>query len=387
MVKEPNTKPVYLDYQATTPLDPQVLDAMMPYLTNRFGNPHSSTHAYGWEADAAVDVAREQVADLIGASPEDIVFTSGATESNNMAIKGVMRALKGRRPHMVTVVTEHKCVLESAHAVTREGVEVTVLPVAHDGVLDLERLRDAVRDDTALVSVMLVNNEIGVIQPLAEIAAIAHAKGAKVHTDAAQAVGKIPVDVGALDVDLMSISGHKIYGPKGVGALYVRRRPRVPLVPLIDGGGQERGLRSGTLSPALCAGLGAACALAATDLGQERGRIEGMAKRFLDALTGALEGVTLNGSPHARYWGNLNICVSGVDGDRLMAGLRRIALSSGSACASGSGEPSYVLAALGVPDGLAKSALRIGFGRQTRETEADFAAREIIDTVRTLRSG
>ncbi|RMF11101.1 MAG: aminotransferase class V-fold PLP-dependent enzyme [Alphaproteobacteria bacterium] len=376
--------PVYLDYQATTPLDSRVLDAMMPYLTTRFGNPHSESHRFGWEAHAGVDVAREQVAALIGATPEEIIFTSGATESNNTAIKGVARALRSKRRHLVTVVTEHKCVLESFRAMEREGAEVTYLPVGADGLVDLERLAAAVRDDTALVSVMLVNNEIGVIQPVAKIAAIAHAKGAKVHTDAAQAVGKIPVDVGALDVDLMSLSGHKIYGPKGVGALYVRRRPRVPLVPLMDGGGQERGLRSGTLAPALCAGMGKACAVAGAVLAEERSRIEGLSRAFLTTLRRNLNGVILNGSDEARYWGNLNLSFEGVDGDRLIASLRALAVSSGAACASGSGEPSYVLRAIGVDDRLAKASIRIGFGRTTTAEEAEFAANAITDAVRAL---
>ena len=376
--------PVYLDYQATTPLDERALDAMMPYLTKKFGNPHSESHRLGWEADAGVEVAREQVAALIGADAEEIIFTSGATESNNLAIKGVSRALRDKRPHIVTIVTEHKCVIESVRAMEREGIRATFLPVKPDGLVDLDEYRDAIGDDTGLVSVMTVNNEIGVIQPIAEMAAIAHDKGARFHTDAAQAVGKIPMDVRAFDIDLMSISGHKIYGPKGVGVLYIRRRPRVPLIPQMDGGGQERGYRSGTLSPALCAGLGAACAIAGDVLDEERERITALSKRFLNKLQRSLNGVVLNGSDTARFYGNLNLSFEGIPGDSLMARLRTVALSSGSACASGSGEPSYVLAAIGVRGDLAKASIRVGFGRQTTPEHIDFAAEEIISTVRDL---
>lgn len=377
--------PVYLDYQATTPLDDRVLEAMMPYLTTKFGNPHSESHRFGWEADAGVEVARGQVASLVGAEAEEIIFTSGATESNNMAIKGVARALRAKRPHLVTVATEHKCVLESFRAMEREGAAVTYLPVKPDGLVDLDEVEKAVRGDTALVSVMLVNNEIGVIQPVREIAAIAHAKGAIVHTDAAQAVGKIPVDVHSLDVGLMSVSGHKLYGPKGIGALYVRRRPRVPLVPLMDGGGQERRLRSGTLSPALCVGFGQASVIAGEMLEDEGARIAGLARGFLDKLRQNLDGVILNGSETERYWGNLNLSFEGVDGERLISSLRKVAVSSGAACASGSGEASYVLGAIGVPDRLAKASIRIGFGRMTTQAEADFAAAEIVSAVKKLR--
>lgn len=377
--------PVYLDYQATTPLDERALEAMMPYLTGKFGNPHSESHRFGWEADAGVEVAREQIASLIGAEAEEIIFTSGATESNNLAIKGVSRALRDKRPHIVTVVTEHKCVIESVSAMERAGARVTVLPVRPDGLVDLDVYGKAIGDDTGLVSVMTVNNEIGVIQPIAEMAAIAHDKGARFHTDAAQAVGKIPVDVRALGVDLMSISGHKLYGPKGIGALYVRRRPKVPLIPQMDGGGQERGLRSGTLSPALCAGFGAACALAEDVLEEERDRITALSKDFLGKLQRSLNGVVLNGSGTDRFYGNLNLSFEGVPGDSLMARLRTVALSSGSACASGSGEPSYVLAAIGVTGDLAKASIRVGFGRQTTQEHVDFAAEEIISAVRDLR--
>lgn len=378
-------KPVYLDFQATTPLDPRSLDAMMPYLEDKFGNPHSESHRFGWEADAGVEIAREQIAALIGAQAEEIIFTSGATESNNLAIKGVARALVSTRPHLVTVATEHKCVIESMRAMEREGAQVTFLPVGPDGLVDMEMIARAITDKTALVSVMTVNNEIGTLQPIREIAAIAHDKGARFHTDAAQAVGKIPLDVRDPDVDLMSVSAHKIYGPKGIGALYVRRRPRVPLVPQMDGGGQERGMRSGTLSPALCAGFGAACAIARENLAEEHARITDLGRDLLTRLEGGLEGVTLNGPRDARYFGNLNLSFEGVDGDRLMASLRNLAVSSGSACASGSGEPSYVLAAIGVTGALAKASIRLGLGRTTTEADVAFAASEIIRAVNALR--
>lgn len=378
-------KPVYLDFQATTPLDPRALDAMLPYLGEKFGNPHSESHRFGWEADAGVEIAREQIAALIGAEADEIVFTSGATESNNLAIKGVARALRPGRPHLVTVATEHKCVIESMHAMEREGAEVTFLPVGPDGLIDHGDVDRAVTDQTALVSVMTVNNEIGTLQPIREIAAVAHGRGARFHTDAAQAAGKVPVDVRDLDVDLMSLSAHKLYGPKGIGALYVRRRPRVPLVPQMDGGGQERGLRSGTLSPALCAGFGKACAIAGESLTAEHERVTGLGRELLARLESALDGVTLNGPRDARYFGNLNLGFEGVDGDRLMASLRNLAVSSGSACASGSGEPSYVLSAIGVTGGLAKASIRLGLGRTTTAADVEFAAAEIIRAVRDLR--
>lgn len=378
-------KPIYLDYQATTPLDPRALEAMMPYLTDKFGNPHSESHSYGWEAMAAVDVARGQVAALIGADPSEIVFTSGATEANNMAIKGVGFAYGHKKRHIVTVATEHKCVLESCLSLQRFGFSVTVLPVGPDGILDLGAVEAALRADTALISVMAVNNEIGVIQPLAEIGALARARDVKFHVDAAQGAGKIPLDVTAIGCDLMSLSAHKLYGPKGVGALYVRSSPRVALEPLMHGGGQEGGLRSGTQAPALVVGFGAAARIARDSMASETPRIEALARAFLDRLQRGFNGVRLNGSDRHRYFGNLNLAFEGVDGEKLIAALRDLALSSGAACASGSKEPSYVLRSIGVPDRLARASLRIGFGRMTTEAEAAHAADRLIATARQLR--
>lgn len=377
--------PVYLDYQATTPLDPRVLDAMMPYLTEVFGNPHSSTHAFGWQAEAALDIAREQVAGVIGAKAEEIYFTSGATESNNLALKGIMEAWGKKRPHLVTVATEHKCVLEAATACERAGYKVTVLPVEADGLVDLERLSEAVTEETALVSVMAVNNEIGVIQPLAEIGSIAHAQGALMHTDAAQAFGKIPLDVNAMHIDLMSISGHKIYGPKGIGALYKRDSRRTALTPQMSGGGQEGGVRSGTQAPALVAGLGKAAEIAAQEMAQEQTRLAHMMERFRKKLFDAVPGLLVNGSLSERWAGNLNITVQGVDGDLLLASIRTLALSSGAACASAVSGPSYVLAAIGRTREEAQSALRIGIGRFTTDEELDYATDTLINAIAKLK--
>ncbi|RME68161.1 MAG: aminotransferase class V-fold PLP-dependent enzyme, partial [Alphaproteobacteria bacterium] len=362
-------KPIYLDYQATTPLDARVLAAMQPYLTEHFGNPHSSTHRYGWEAKAAVDVSREQVASLIHAPASDLIFTSGATESNNLALKGVMRAARGSRDHLVTVTTEHKCVLETAAALEREGTRVTYVPVRPDGLVDCDRLADAITDDTALVSVMAVNNEIGVIQPLADIAALCRHRGALLHSDGAQAFGKMPLDMAALSVDLLSISGHKIYGPKGVGALYVRDRAGKRLVPHMDGGGQEAGIRSGTLSPALCVGLGTAAAIAAAEMEAEQARAARHWSLLLDRLRAHMPNLIVNGSQAARLKSNLNVSFPGVDGAKLLSRLRGVAVSSGAACASAVSGPSYVLAALGVPDAVAQATLRIGTGRFTSDED------------------
>ncbi|MGF1611711.1 MAG: IscS subfamily cysteine desulfurase [Kiloniellales bacterium] len=377
---------IYLDYQATTPTDPRVVEAMLPYFTERFGNPHSIEHAFGHDAEAAVEQARVQVAALIGADPREIVFTSGATESNNLAIKGAARFHKDRKPHVVTTVTEHKCVLESCARLEREGFRVTYLPVEPSGLIDFDRLAAAVTEETAVVSVMAVNNEIGVIQPLAEIGALCRERGAYFHSDAAQAVGKIPIDVKDMAIDLLSISGHKLYGPKGIGALYVRRRPRVRLEPLIDGGGQERGLRSGTLPAPLCVGLGVACALAANEMAGEAARLEALKDKLLGALTAGLEDVTLNGDPQRRIPGNLNLSFAGIEAEALIAALPQLALSTGSACTSTSVEPSYVLRALGLSDEQARTSLRIGLGRFTTEAEVAEAARAIIAAVKRLRA-
>ncbi len=378
-------RPVYLDYQATTPTDPRVVEAMAPFFGDKFGNPHSRNHFYGWEAEEAVEKARRQIAALIGAEDREIVFTSGATEANNLAIKGVTQFHKDNKNHIVTVATEHKCVLEACAAMEREGFEVTVLPVDADGLIDLDQLRDAVTDNTVLVSVMAVNNEIGVIQPVAEIGAICRDEGAFFHTDAAQAAGKIPLDVEAMTIDLMSLSGHKVYGPMGIGVLYVRRRPRVRLEAMISGGGQERGMRSGTLPTPLCVGLGEAAAIAAREMADEAERLGGLRGRFLDAVMAAVPDTAVNGSMDSRIPGNLNFSFAGVQAEDLMAALKDLAISSGSACTSTSVEPSYVLKALGLSDEMAHASVRIGFGRFTTGEEVDFAAATLATGVERLR--
>ncbi len=381
------TKPIYLDYQATTPLDPRVLDAMMPFFTEKFGNPHSNTHSYGWEADAALDIAREQVTEVIGSQSDEIIFTSGATEANNLVIKGVMEVWGAKRPHLVTVVTEHKCVLEAVMACKHQGYDVTVLPVARDGLVNLDKVRDAITERTALVSIMAVNNEIGVIQPLAEIGRLAREKGALFHSDAAQAFGKIPLNVNALGLDFMSISGHKIYGPKGVGALYKRSGRARSLAPQMSGGGQEGGVRSGTQAPALVAGLGAAAALALTDMRQEARRLETLMTRLKLGLLDVAPDIIVNGSEQERWAGNLNVSFPGIDGDMLLASVRGLALSSGAACASAVSGPSYVLSALGRSESESKSALRIGIGRFTTDEEIDRAITVFQKAITSLRKG
>jgi cysteine desulfurase len=377
--------PIYLDYQATTPTDRRVVDAMLPYFTEVFGNPHSRNHQYGWESEAAVEKAREQIASILGANAKEVIFTSGATESNNLAIKGVARFHKDRKNHIVTCVTEHKCVLDSCRHLEQEGFEITYLPVQKNGLLDLDRLREAITERTALVSVMAVNNEIGVIQPLREIGGICREKKAYFHTDAAQAVGKIPLDVEAMNIDLLSVSGHKVYGPKGIGALYVRRRPRVRLEALISGGGQERGMRSGTLPTPLCVGLGEACAIAAAEMGTEAERLHMLRNRFYAGVMDQLPDVYLNGDLDRRIPGNLNLSFAYVEGEGLMMGIKDLAVSSGSACTSASLEPSYVLRALGVDEELAHTSLRLGFGRFTTEEEVDYAVERIVSEVKRLR--
>jgi cysteine desulfurase len=358
---------------------------MLPYFTLKFGNPHSRNHQLGWDAEAAVEKARAQVASIIGADEREIVFTSGATESNNLALKGVMRFHKDRRNHLVTAVTEHKCVLDSARHLEMEGIDVTYLPVKPNGLVDLDVLKAAITDKTALVSIMAANNEIGVIQPLAEIGAICRERGVYFHTDAAQAVGKIPLDVNAMKIDLMSISGHKIYGPKGIGALYVRRKPRVRLEALIHGGGQERGMRSGTLPTPLCVGLGEACAIAEREMPAEIERLRYLRDRLLKGITKALPEVYVNGDLEHRLPGNLNLSFAYVEGEGLMMGIKSLAVSSGSACTSASLEPSYVLRALGVEEELAHTSLRFGIGRFTTEQEIDYAVEQVVAAVRRLR--
>ena len=379
MTLRPN-RPVYLDCQATTPCDPRVVTGMLPWFNENFGNPHSIEHALGRAADAAVEQARAALASLIGADPREVVFTSGATESNNLAIKGAARfaAAEGdKRRRVVTVATEHKCVLESVADVAAqgagEGFEPVVLPVGADGLLDPAALRAALAVPTLLVSVMAVNNEIGVVQNLAALAALAHEHGALFHTDAAQAVGRIPLDVRALGIDLLSVSGHKFYAPKGVGALYVRRRPRVRLAPLFSGGGQERGLRSGTLPAPLLVGLGEACRIAAAEMAAESARIAALRDRMLAGLAAALPGIVVNGSRTARIPGNLSLTFPAARAQALMAACPDLCISTGSACGSAEVEPSHVLRALGLSEDAARRTLRIGIGRFTSPADIDFA--------------
>lgn len=375
-----------MDAQSTTPLDPRVLDSMLPYLTTYYGNPHSRTHAYGWESEAAMEKARAQIADLIGAThPKEIVFTSGATESNNISVKGVGRFYKSKKNHIITTQTEHKCVLDSCRQLENEGFEVTYLPVGQNGRIDLEEFKATIRPTTALASVMAVNNEIGVIQPLHEIGEICRQNKVFFHTDAAQAVGKIPMDVNEMKIDLMSISGHKIYGPKGVGALYARRRPRVRLDPIQSGGGQERGLRSGTVPTPLAVGLGFACELAKNEMEYDKQHINRLSQRLKDKLMGALPNVILNGDPDHTYHGCLNLSFAFVEGESLLMAIKDIAVSSGSACTSASLEPSYVLRAIGADEDLAHSSIRFGIGRFTTEEEVDYTAERCIKEVQRLR--
>ncbi|KAL8714504.1 MAG: hypothetical protein Q9225_006552 [Loekoesia sp. 1 TL-2023] len=385
-VMDEGTRPIYLDMQATTPTDPRVLDAMLPFLTGLYGNPHSRTHAYGWETEKAAEQARENVASLIGADPKEIIFTSGATESNNLSIKGVARFFgrSGKKKHIITSQTEHKCVLDSCRHLQTEGFDVTYLPVQHNGIIDLKELEAAIREDTALVSIMTVNNETGVIQPSKEIGKLCRSKKVFFHTDGAQAVGKIPINVDEWNVDLMSISAHKIYGPKGIGACYVRRRPRVRLDPIISGGGQERGLRSGTLAPHLVAGFGEACRIAKEEMEYDSKRIRALSDRLLSGLL-SLGHTSLNGDPEQHYPGCVNVSFAYVEGESLLMALKDIALSSGSACTSASLEPSYVLRALGNSDESAHSSIRFGIGRFTTESEIDYVLKAVKDRVTFLR--
>ncbi|KAF9261397.1 cysteine desulfurase [Marasmius fiardii PR-910] len=358
---------------------------MLPYLTDKFGNPHSRTHSYGWEAESAVEDARKNVADLIGADPKDIIFTSGATETNNMAIKGVARFHKEKKRHIITVQTEHKCVLDSCRKLGEEGFDITYLPVQRNGVISLDELEAAIRPDTALVSVMTVNNETGVIQPIKEIGALLRKhRGIYFHTDAAQAAGKIPMDVNEMNIDLMSISGHKLYGPKGIGAAYIRRRPRVRLEPLISGGGQERGMRSGTLAPALCVGIGEAARIAKQEMARDKAHIQALSQRLIEGVTSQIDHVVRNGDVNG-YPGCVNLSFAYVEGESLLMALKDTALSSGSACTSASLEPSYVLRALGAAEDMAHSSLRFGMGRFTTEAEVDFIVKNIVGTVHRLR--
>lgn len=378
-------RPLYLDAQATTPIDPRVLDAMLPYMVSHYGNPHSRTHAYGWTSEEAMEHARQQVASLIGADAKEIIFTSGATESNNIAVKGVARFYKSRKKHVITTQTEHKCVLDSCRILEMEGFDVTYLPVQTNGLVDLELLEKSMRPDTSLVSIMLVNNEIGIKQPVKEIGALCRSKKIFFHTDAAQAVGKIPVDVNDLKIDLMSISAHKIYGPKGVGALYVRRRPRVRLDPPQSGGGQERGMRSGTVPTPLVVGFGEACAVAEREMEYDRKRITALSERLISKIMSNATHVIRNGDPEATYPGCVNLSFAFVEGESLLMALKDVALSSGSACTSASLEPSYVLRAIGAEEDLAHSSIRFGIGRFTTEEEIDYTAERCINHVKLLR--
>ena len=376
--------PIYMDYGATTPVDPRVVDAMVPWLREHFGNPASRSHAWGWEAEAAVEKAREQVAALIGADPREIVWTSGATESNNLAIKGAAHFYKTRGKHLITVKTEHKAVLDTMRELERQGFEVTYLDVQEDGLLDLDQLKAAMRPDTILVSVMFVNNEIGVIQDIATIGAMCRERGIVFHVDAAQATGKVTIDLAVLPVDLMSLASHKSYGPKGIGALYVRRKPRVRIEAQMHGGGHERGMRSGTLATHQIVGMGEAFRIAREEMGTEIERIRMLHRKLVDGLSG-IEQTFLNGHPTQRVPHNVNMSFNFVEGESLIMGVKGIALSSGSACTSASLEPSYVLRALGRSDELAHSSLRMTIGRFTTEEEIDYVISTLKDRVAKLR--
>lgn len=380
-----STYPIYLDYAATTPIDPRVLEQMMPWLTTQFGNPASSSHAYGWDAEEAVERARAQVAHLVNAQPREIVWTSGATESNNLAIKGAAQAYADQGKHLITVNTEHKAVLDTFAYLETQGFEVTYLAVDEEGLISSQQLQAALRPDTILVSVMAANNEIGVIQDLVAIGELCAQQNVLFHIDAAQAAGKIELDVHELQVDLMSFSAHKVYGPKGIGALYIRRKPKVRLEAQIHGGGHERGFRSGTLATHQIVGMGAAFALAQQEMAIEQARILQMRNALWQQLQQALPQIYLNGSLTQRLPNNLNISFAGIEGEALMMSLPGIAVSSGSACTSASLAPSYVLKALGRDDQLAHSSLRISLGRQTTQDEIDAALVEIVTQVQRLR--
>jgi cysteine desulfurase len=381
------TLPVYMDNNATTRTDPRVVEAMLPYFTEHYGNAASRNHVFGWKAEEAVEQARAQVADLIGANPKEIIFTSGATEANNLALRGVAAMYRRKGDHIITAVTEHHAVLDPCRRLQREGFRVTFLPVDRYGRVSAAQVAEALTDQTILVSVMAANNEIGTLQPLAEIGALCKARGVLFHSDAVQAVGKVPVDVQAQGVDLLSLSAHKLYGPKGVGALYVRRRdPHVRLEPLFDGGGHERGMRSGTLPVPLIVGFGKACALCQEEMPAEAVSLLRLRERLRQGLMEGLTDVCLNGHPTERLPGNLNLSFAHVEGEALMMAMRNVAVSSGSACTSASIEPSYVLKALGVSDDLAHGSLRFGLGRFNTEEEVDFVTGEVVRNVKRLRS-
>ncbi len=378
--------PVYMDNHATTRVDPRVLDAMLPYFTQKYGNAASRNHEFGWQAEEAVENARGQVARLINASPKEIVFTSGATESDNLAVKGVAEFHRAKGNHIITQATEHKAVLDVCKRLESNDCQVTYLPVARDGRIDLENLRRAITPKTILISIMYANNEIGVLQPVAEIGKIAKKAGVLFHTDAVQAIGKIPVDVERDGIDLLSISAHKLYGPKGVGALYVRRKnPRAQLAAMIDGGGHERGLRSGTLNVPGIVGLGKACEICAREMAEESARLAALRDKLKGAILSRLEGTTINGSMEHRLPNNLNLSFACVEGDALLMGINDVAISSGSACTTATLEPSHVLSALGVSEELAHSSIRFGLGRFNTAEDVDYVADRVVETVKRLR--
>src|SRR4051812_4711390 len=378
--------PIYLDNHATTPLDPRVLEAMMPYFTGKFGNAASRNHQFGWEAEAGVETAREQIAKLVGATAKEIIFTSGATESNNLAIKGVAEMYREKGNHIITCVTEHKAVLDTCKRLEKYGYKVTYLPVGADGLINLDELKAAFTDKTILVTIMAANNEIGVLQPIDEIGAICKEKGVLFHTDAVQAIGKVPVDVNKSNIAIMSLTAHKLYGPKGVGALYVRRKnPRVQLSAILDGGGHERGMRSGTLNVPGIVGFGKACEIAMNEMPEETKRLNYLRDKLMNKFLSNLDEVHVNGTMERHLPGNLNISFVYVEGESLLMGINDIAVSSGSACTSATLEPSYVLKALGLGDDVAHSSIRFGIGRFNTEAEIDYVSDKLIDTVKKLR--
>ena len=378
--------PIYMDNHATTPMDPRVLEEMLPYFMEKFGNAASRNHSFGWVGEEATELGRERVAKLVGATTKEIIFTSGATESDNLAIKGAAEMYKEKGNHIITAVTEHKAVLDTCKRLEKYGYRVTYLPVQKDGLVDLDDLKRAIDDKTILVTIMAANNEIGVVQPVAEIGKLCHERGVIFHSDATQAVGKIPIDVNKQNIDLMSISAHKMYGPKGVGALYVRRKnPRVQISAIIDGGGHERGMRSGTLNVPGIVGLGKACAIASEEMAKESCHLAGLRNRLRDKIMGRLDEVYINGSWEHRLPHNLNISFAYVEGESLLMGINDIAVSSGSACTSATLEPSYVLKALGTGDDLAHSSIRFGIGRFNTEAEVDYVADRVVETVSRLR--
>lgn len=384
MAQKPNL-PIYMDYQATTPMDPRVFAAMTPYFMEKFGNPHSKGHKFGWETEAACEIAREQVASLIGADPKEIIFTSGATESNNLALKGIAKFYGDKKNHIITVVTEHKCILDTCRHLEREGFAITYLPVQKNGLIDLAELESAITEKTAIISVMAVNNEIGVIQPLKEIGALCRKYGAFFHTDAAQGFGKIPLNVEEMNIDLMSISGHKIYGPKGIGALFIRRKPRIRLIPMINGGGQERGFRSGTLPTPLIVGLGEAARIAKEEMDKDYAHTKSLSDRLHKGITSNAKDIFLNGDATKRYPGNLNLSFAYIEGESMIMAIKDLAVSSGSACTSSSLEPSYVLRSIGVGEELAHTSIRFGIGRFTTEAEIDYAIKVVTGAIDHLR--